>query len=86
MCSPNNPILTNLNTLIAQYPLFIWSKLVKEDIPDIAPIEEELSDDVYLPITITNSNIKNLLLDRMLNLDMSANSLLIAEAILNEVI
>ena len=86
-CTPDNPILSNINILISRYPLLIWSKLVKDIVSEIEISPEELTDEYeYIPITITNNNIKNLLLDRMMYLDLSSSSLMVAESILNEVI
>lgn len=80
-----NPIFTNMASLIRQYPLLVWSKLVK-NIDNAEEIIEKSDDSIYIPITITKENIKKLLLDRIINSSNNPNVLSIAEEILCEVI
>ena len=81
----DNPIFTNMNVLICKYPLLVWSKLIRDN-----EEEEEvfIEDDevLFIPITITNANIRGLLMDRLNNSHINPEVLLIANELLSEVI
>lgn len=73
-----------MNMLVSRYPLFIWSKLIKDN--EEVGIEIENDERVFIPITITSSNIKSLLLDRLANAGTSSDILAIADSILTDAI
>lgn len=83
----NNPIFSNMNMLIRMHPLLVWSKLVKDNkVAEVVNIEN-MEEVTFTPITITNSNIKNLLLERIINTETTNPDVLaVADGILNEVI
>ena len=84
LADKDNPILVNMNVLVIRYPLLMWSKLVNSINEDMVIEEKDECD--YVPITITNSNIKNLLLNRITFSDVNSNIIFVAEKILDEVI
>ena len=85
VCDSNNPILSNMDVLVRRYPLLIWSKLSRSTEEEII-IDNGVDESVYIPITITNENIKQLLLDMIVNNEISPDVLISAEKILDEVI
>jgi len=82
----DNPILSNMSVLISQYPLYMWSKLVKDNTDDVEEINTEQSDESYTPITITRDNIVSLLLDRVSVITVDKVIISSSMRILNEVL
>lgn len=60
-----NPIFSNMEVIIRDYPLLIWSKLAKDqeekEVIENIIIEEE----TFVPITITRDNIVDLVINRL---------------------
>ena len=81
----DNPIFSNMNVLIKRHPLFVWSKLSK-DVEEEEELVEENTDSEYVPITITNQNIKGLIMERITNVNISPDVLVVAEKLLEEVL
>jgi len=81
----DNPIFTNMNMLVARYPLLVWSKLINETHEEIE-IDDITTDVNYIPITITKNNIKDLLLNRIQLIPRSENVLKCINGILNEIV
>lgn len=81
----NNPILSNMNLLVNLFPTITWSKLVIAE--DDVEINSELvqSDIDYEPITINQSNIVTLLLDRLKAKVVDSDIYKIAEQQLSEI-
>ena len=80
----DNPIFTNMEMLIRRYPLFTWSKLVKEANSNDAVIVED--ETLYSAITLTQDNIGDLLMERMAHTGVSGNVLETARNILKEIL
>ena len=85
LADTDNPILANMDMLIRKYPTLMWSKLAKDNKEEIELFEDKYNDD-YIPITITNENIKQLLLDRISFTEINSNVIIMAEEILDEII
>jgi DNA repair exonuclease SbcCD nuclease subunit len=81
----DNPIISNMTMLVRRYPLLVWSKITNEVEAEESAIAEQ-DEFVYIPITITSSNITNLLLNRMSNSDISPDVTVVAEEILKDII
>jgi DNA repair exonuclease SbcCD nuclease subunit len=82
----NNPILSNMNLLVNLFPTITWTKLViAED--EVERSSELIQSDVdYDPITINQSNIVSLLLDRLNAKSIDTDIYKIAEQQLSEII
>lgn len=80
----DNSIFTNMNILIRRHPLFVWSKLIRDEELDEEVIEEHISS--FIPITITPENIKSLLLDRIGASGLTMEVLRTADLLLTELI
>jgi DNA repair exonuclease SbcCD nuclease subunit len=82
----NNPILSNMNLLVNLFPTITWTKLViAED--EVERSSELIQSDVdYDPITINQSNIVSLLLDRLNAKSIDNDIYKIAEQQLSEII
>lgn len=80
----DNPILSNIEVLIRRYPLFTWSKLVRElEELDVEAIEDTT---VFVPITITKDNISDLLMERVAGSGANVDVLEAAALILKEIL
>lgn len=81
-----NPIFTNMDTLIRRYPLFTWSKLPR--VAEAETIQAEVSEEevVFVPIVITESNIRTLLMERISRQELNGEVMQCAQRLLEEVI
>ena len=70
----NHPIFTNMDEVLKKFPHCKWSKDPVEIKPKESDSEENTSV-VYKPIEITPSNVKELLINRILNLKIDAGIL-----------
>lgn len=67
-CTRDNPILTNMDQLAKDWPTITWSKVVRETEDDIKNSKNNsLSDNEFIPITITRDNIHKLITERLVN-------------------
>lgn len=84
----DNPLVVNINLLVRKYPLLIWTKLVEDKTEEISELllDDEEVGEVFIPITITNNNIKALLMEKVANENVSAEVLASAEEILTEIV
>lgn len=82
----NNPILSNMNLLVNLFPTITWTKLVITE--DEVQINSEMiqSEFDYDPITINQSNITSLLLERLNAKSIDNDIYKIAEQQLSEII
>lgn len=80
----DNPIFSNMEAIIRLHPFFTFSKLVRKTEEE----EKEIVEDavIFVPITITRSNIAGLLLERLASSGASGAIMESAEDILKEVI
>lgn len=79
----DNPIITNMELLIRQYPLFTWSKIVRE-VDDLEEEQSVIDETIYTPIMITRDNIKDLLINRLIANGTSKDILDVSNIILEE--
>jgi len=84
--SSDNPIFSNMNILIRDYPLFTWSKLIKDSTEEEIGVFADEDEELFVPVTITSANIKNLLMDRITNPDISSAVMQAVDEILTDVI
>ncbi|EKD22593.1 MAG: hypothetical protein ACD_84C00040G0007, partial [uncultured bacterium] len=82
----DNPIFSNMNILIRDYPLFTWSKLIKDSTEEEIGVFADEDEELFVPVTITSANIKNLLMDRITNPDISSAVMQAVDEILTDVI
>ena len=83
----DNPIFSNMNSLVLKYPLLGWSKLIQDNEPEEIIKELSIDENEYIPITITSDNIKKLLINRiMLNSDIQSDILTVANETIDDVI
>lgn len=61
-----NPIFSNFEVLIRQFPLVTWSKKPNDDDEGIEAINIVEDEDNFTPITITSDNIVSLIHDRLI--------------------
>ena len=81
----SNAIFTNMNMLITRHPLFGWSKLAQDlETETLNSVRDDEPE--YIPITITNKNIKELLISRINSRSPNADILKMCNEILDEVI
>lgn len=84
--NPNNPLATDMQSLKLLKPFIEWSKLIKDNNGnEMRIIDEEMSADIYTPITITNDNIVSLVMDRLRRGEITPDYLETAESILLDV-
>lgn len=79
----DNPIFTNMEVLIRQYPLFTFNKHPQDAEKEKDLVIEDAT--VYIPVTITKGNIVDLLMDRIVSRGVSTITLDAAKTILSEV-
>lgn len=77
----DHPLTTNMDVLVKLFPLFNWSKLVRDEEDEFEQVEIE--EETFTAITLTSENIPNLLLNR-LSTKVPADLVVLGEAILKE--
>lgn len=84
-CLKGNPLLENIHELTLRWPLYYWSKIVRDIKEDEVEIEEnELSVIDFNPITITRDNITKLMMDRIRARGVSYDILDTTEKVIND--
>lgn len=78
-CNKTNPILADMSVLERRWPLYTWSKIVKDEDEVVEQFESLDSLDEYVPIEITKDNISNLAVARMLAYSMDTDLIYRAE-------
>jgi hypothetical protein len=82
----DNPIFTNMDSLIRKWPWFHWDKQPVDD-GEAETAEAVVDDEVsYIPITITRDNVTPLLTDRLINAGATSDVLAMAQEIMIEVV
>lgn len=79
----SNPILSHMELLIRNYPLFTWAKKAEGEEKEVEFEDEQ--EFVYTPITLTRENIPTMLMERIANVpNISAQVLAAAEELIRE--
>lgn len=81
-----NPLLSNMNILVAMYPTITWTKNVISDDDQVLSDSLIEIESEYTPITVNKSNIISLLLDRMKTKAIDHDVFTIAEKQLHEIV
>lgn len=79
----DNPIFTNIDTLVSLYPTLVWSKSTIEAKSEEKQISEE--ETLYEPILLTKENLTTLLIERVKRSFTNEKILSSINQILNEV-
>lgn len=77
----DHPLTSNMDVLVKMFPLFNWSKLIREE--EEVFEELEVVEETFTAITLTSENIPNLLLNR-LSTKISPELIGLGESILKE--
>lgn len=81
----DNPVFSNMDSLIRKWPMFTWSKLPrKEEKEQKEEIENE--ELLYTPVSITRDNVDGLLMARLVKVGLQGNELETANSILKELL
>lgn len=78
----DHPLTSNMDVLVKMFPLFNWSKLIREEEREVFE-ELEVVEETFTAITLTSENIPNLLLNR-LSTKISPELIGLGESILKE--
>ncbi|MNU19676.1 3',5'-cyclic adenosine monophosphate phosphodiesterase CpdA [compost metagenome] len=81
----DNPIFTNMETLIRRFPTYVWSKKAVTSDEKTDPEHYVQEETLYVPITLTKDNIGDLLMGKLSTLGLPVTVLDAAVEILQEV-
>lgn len=80
----DNPVFSAMEQIVRLYPLFTWSKLVRENDAAVEDLYTEDNTDMFVPITLSRDNLNTILMERLTSTGISGLVFVASEEILKE--